>query len=56
LELGKKNKDQANIVSQTPLFDNSDDEEMNKPLNSIKEMEDSNKGETTSQNQNDINM
>ncbi len=43
-------------MTQTPLFDNSDDEDLNKSLNSVKEMGNPNKDETTSQDQSDINM
>jgi 5,10-methylene-tetrahydrofolate dehydrogenase/methenyl tetrahydrofolate cyclohydrolase len=51
LEIGNKNKDQANIMSQAPLFDDIDEEDLNKSINSVKDMEKDDK----EQIQSDIN-
>jgi hypothetical protein len=55
LEIGNKNKDQAYITSQAPLFDDIDEEDLNKSINSVKDMEKNNKNETILKIQSDIN-
>jgi hypothetical protein len=48
LEMGIKNKDQAKIMSPIPLSDETEDEDLNKSINSVKEIQTNDKDEIMS--------